>query len=1008
MPCIRHREDRVCGVTRFPWPGLLVFVVTLTLGPASPAVEPVEVQDLLRTGQYAEAAALAAEATQNPDASEVWYRLLIQGLLAQGDYPGAREAATNAMARHGQSLRIRWLARDTALAIGDTNAAKTLAVEIVQRAGNQAWAYQDAASLVVVGRAALTLGADPKQVLDRLYDPAKRAEPALRDVYLASGELALEKHDDALAAREFREGLEKQPNDPDLLCGLARAYADSEQALMIQSLETALNQNSNHVASLLLLAEHSIDAERYEQADELLDRVLAVNPWEPDAWALRAVIQHLANDPDAEVEARETALKYWASNPRVDHLIGLKLSQKYRFTEGALHQYAALRFDPTYVPAKAQLAQDLLRLGREEEGWRLADAVQREDGYDVVANNLMTLKDVVDGFVTLTNNHFVVRMESDEAALYGRRALGLLETARESLCARYGMELPQPTLVEIFHEQKDFAVRTFGLPGHEGFLGVCFGSVITANSPGARGASRFNWESMLWHEFCHVVTLQMTGNKMPRWLSEGISVYEERQANPAWGEKLNPRYREMLLGDDLTPVSQLSGAFLVPRSGEHLQFAYYQSSLVVEFLVDRFGFDALVAVLHELRTGTDINAAIERHTAPMAEIEAEFEAFAHQTAEQFGPGLDWERPELEDFLATATESDGDRDSRPFTLDRLLSGGADGWTEWAATRPSNYWVLTRNAQQFVEEENWEEARPVLEELINLCPEVTGPGSAYALLGRVYQAEGEVDAERNVLLQLAERDDEALDAYRRLMELGTEAGDWPLVQRNAQRYLGVDPLVALPHRFLAQSAMELGELELAAEGYRALLQLDPPNPAEVHFQLASVLYELGDPEARRQVLQALEEAPRYREALQLLLKMNETGIPEQSRVEERAEDGARVCDPQQGPQREVPGTLNHQWSAELHSSSVAVRSRRSSEPWLVGCEDGSALEYCCGSQTRGPVGSGTDRSAELNSAVSPSCTRQGVRRESDWRSFGPVRRMKFCDTAEYNSALRDVEA
>ena len=40
---------------------------------------------------------------------------------------------------------------------------------------------------------------------------------------------------------------------------------------------------------------------------------------------------------------------------------------------------------------------------------------------------------------------------------------------------------------------------------------------------------------------------------MPRWLSEGISVYEERQENPAWGSAMNPRYREMILGDDLTP-----------------------------------------------------------------------------------------------------------------------------------------------------------------------------------------------------------------------------------------------------------------------------------------------------------------------------------------------------------------------------------------------------------------------------------------------------------------------
>ena len=125
-------------------------------------------------------------------------------------------------------------------------------------------------------------------------------------------------------------------------------------------------------------------------------------------------------------------------------------------------------------------------MGEETEGWRLADEVQRADGYDVAANNLVTLRDVLGKFQTLTNEHFVLRMHPREAALYGRRALELLERARTRLCLSYGIEFSKPVLVEMFHEEKDFAVRTFGMPENDGFLGVCFGHVITANSPGAR------------------------------------------------------------------------------------------------------------------------------------------------------------------------------------------------------------------------------------------------------------------------------------------------------------------------------------------------------------------------------------------------------------------------------------------------------------------------------------------------------------------------------------------
>jgi len=52
----------------------------------------------------------------------------------------------------------------------------------------------------------------------------------------------------------------------------------------------------------------------------------------------------------------------------------------------------------------------------------------------------------------------------------------------------------------------------------------------------------------------------------------------------------------MVLGDDLTPLSKLSGAFLAPRSDLHLQFAYYEASLVIEFLVERFGPENLKAI----------------------------------------------------------------------------------------------------------------------------------------------------------------------------------------------------------------------------------------------------------------------------------------------------------------------------------------------------------------------------------------------------------------------------
>ena len=815
------------------------------------AADPADARRALLEGNYSYAINQSEAAISAMPGGNEWPLLLVQAQLAVGRNADADTAITAALARDPQSLRLRWLARDVAFANGQPEVAMRMVEEIRRLFAARAWAYRDPADLVVFGRAALLLGADPKDVLDKVYAAAQKADPKLRDVYLARGDLAMEKHDFVLAAKAFEEGLKQLPDDPDLHFGRATAYAGGEHEAMQASLAAALKQNSRHVPSLLLFAAHHIDAEDYVRAAKLLDEVIAINPVHPDAWAYRAVLAHLRNDPVAEGLLRATALRSWPKNPRVDFLIGQKLSQKYRFAEGAEYQRRAREFDPAYLPASAQLASDLLRLGEETEGWKLAQAVHDKDDYDVEAYNLITLRDTMAKYSTITNEDFVVRMAGNEAAVYGPRVLALLKRAHRTLTAKYGVELAKPTFVEIFADQKDFAVRTFGLPDIPGFLGVCFGRVVTANGPAAVGGHPVNWESVLWHEFCHVVTLQLTKNKMPRWLSEGISVYEETQADPSRGMAMSPRYRAMILGEDLVPVGGLSAAFLSPKTPEHLQFAYLESAMVVEFIVGRYGIDHLRGVLRDLRDGAEINTALEKNVAPLATLEKEFAAHARGKAEQLAPKLDWEKPDA---------------------DLLKPGAADDLAAWEKKHPDNYWTLTHRARDAAGKQNWAGTKTALQRLVELYPRQKGGDAAYRPLVAALHQLGETEAERAALTAWAAQDDEATEAYLRLMELARETKDWPTVTRNAERYLAVNPLVAPPWRYLAEAATAAGDQTAAIAAWRTLLNLDVPDAADAHFQLAQLLHRSGaDAEARQQTLLALEETPRFRDALKLLLEL-----------------------------------------------------------------------------------------------------------------------------------------
>ena len=474
-------------------------------------------QQQFKTGRYTECLEASRKAIENGAYAAEWRVLMVKSLMELGQYDKAADEMDIVLLHYPVSMRLLELAHTVYLHNNQPGRANDAINRLVRVGTSRDLRFMSPLDLVALGNSLLLLGEEPRIVLDELFTRAIKNDPNCLDAYLAAGDLALAKQDYDLAANQYRSALKRFGKDPDAHFGLARAFYQSDRNQMVQSLDAALYINPQHVSSLLLLAEHQIDCENYAGAGDLLDRAVGVNPWHPELWSYRAVLAHLNNDSEASRKHREKALKFWPTNPRVDYLIGRKLSQKYRFTEGAAFQRQALKNDPNYLPVKIQLAQDLLRLGNEQEGWKLADEVHTGDAYNVEAYNLSNLHDHLSKFATLQAEGFVVRMDKHEADVYGDMVIDLLQKAKARLCEKYGAQLDKPVVVELFDNQQDFAVRTFGMPGGEGFLGVCFGNVITANSPNAQRPT--NWKAVLWHEFCHVVTLNLTNNRMPRWLS---------------------------------------------------------------------------------------------------------------------------------------------------------------------------------------------------------------------------------------------------------------------------------------------------------------------------------------------------------------------------------------------------------------------------------------------------------------------------------------------------------
>lgn len=864
-------------------------LLELTARPLA-AGELEDCRSLLWSGDYEAAIKIAKEKVDAKTWNEGWSRILIEGYLLTGEYEDAVTVFESVKERYYSSLTLRLLAID-AYRFSNQQAKANVELETIPiMLERSPWQYTTRDQLVPLGKFFVLMGEDARKVLEQCFDRVLKQDPQLVDAHIASAELALQKEDSTVALTALQKAEKIQPANPHIFYLMAVAWANTDSVRATESLQRALKLNPKHVDSLLLTAENRIDAEDYSAAQKLLDEIEKINPRHFKLWSLRSVIHHLKGEFASEESARKKALETWPLNPEVDFLIGKKLSQHYLFRQGVEHQRYALAMDANYVPAKSQLAQDLLRLGETDEGWKLVAEVRKADSYNITVFNLRQLQENLDKFATLEAPGFIVRMDTQEAELYGDAVLNLLGEARTVLTEKYKAKLEEPIYVEIFPRQSDFAIRTFGMPGGEGFLGVCFGRLITANSPAAQGATPTNWQSVLWHEYCHVVTLQKSKNRMPRWLSEGISVYEETVRKKAWGMPMDPTYRAMILGEYqadrptlpsrdsgqqpgselfapltptptqtkayLKPISQMSSAFMDAESPLEMQFAYFQSSLAVSFLIENFGVGSIQQVLDSLAQGLSIQDALQRHTAPLEQVDTAFVEYAKQAARTWGKDASFTKLELPDL---------DDDT--------------AWITLLESEPNHIPALQAYIVELLRRKEYEQALPWLDRLEKLLPEDASLSGIWGLKARTYQGLEKFDLERAALIELTTRNADAVDSLYRLIEIDQAHDRWAEVVLWCSEILAVNPFLSSVHRTRADAAMKIGIPTLAAESWKAILTLDPIDPAEAHLRYAEACSASGEISlAERHALMAIEEAPRYQEALRFFAALKRrTSIP-----------------------------------------------------------------------------------------------------------------------------------
>jgi tetratricopeptide (TPR) repeat protein len=828
--------------------GMALALAAGVFPPAAWAQSPAGIeagQAMLLRGDYAECLEFSRLTKPNGEDFQAFAALEIRALLETGNFAEALKRGMILWRRAPFAPELA-LAMSTVLRANGQVAEAQAVVRRALQVEPATPAANDSRDTVAYGELMLAAGMDARTVLDRYFLPAKKADPAGREAYLAIGQLALANHDRELAAENFREGLKRFPGDSGFLLGMEKSGLKPPDEEALTYLDLALRANPKSTAALLLKAEQLAGRKNFKDAKTTLDQVLAVNPHHPQAWAQVAAIAFLQEDTAAAEKALKEARKFWRNNPEVSKTVGVTLAAHYRFAEAIQFLRQASQEDPQSASIRLELGSNQLRFGQLEEGWQNVAIAHDADPYNVAAFNLITLRDKLQTFLVMEKDGVRLRMSPEDMAVFGTRALDLAVRARRTLAEKYKISLSQPVMVEMLPRQEDFAIRTFGLPGGEAFLGVCFGPLITMTSPRGR-LGRANWEAVLWHEMAHTITLEATRHRIPRWLSEGISVYEERQVRPGWGQGMTAEYRERFLSGKLPDIVNLDGSF----AGPDIMFGYYHASLVVDFIIGRFGIEKMRSLLADLSAGKPLQESLAKRTLPPAELESAFREYAKKTAAAYGPDLDWTPLTDEEYIAYRADPAG----------------------WVAARPKRYAAAMMWISKLTEDKDWTTAQALLENIIAAEPDNREPFNPYQALALACRGLGDEAGERTALTRLLQIDSNASAAAARLLEISQSL---PAAERlaTADRMLETNPFQEQAYRKLAAAAKETGATALSREAFKSLLALGPRDASRLHYELATLMREYAPEEARREVLKALEENPRFELALEFLVRLPES--------------------------------------------------------------------------------------------------------------------------------------
>jgi tetratricopeptide (TPR) repeat protein len=203
-------------------------------------------------------------------------------------------------------------------------------------------------------------------------------------------------------------------------------------------------------------------------------------------------------------------------------------------------------------------------------------------------------------------------------------------------------------------------------------------------------------------------------------------------------------------------------------------------------------------------------------------------------------------------------------------------GVESMRLWVREDPGTFLARLSLGRALFLEERYDEAELELLAALSLFPEYGGQDGPLVYLAQIHREKGELDRAAQALRRLGRLSETLPSVHSEEASLWLELENREAAAGALEKVVEIIPFDLDAHIGLAGLYGELGEREGTVRERRAILALDPTDRADAHYRLAMALADAGRrDEARTQVLRALEIAPTFEAALELLLELRREG-------------------------------------------------------------------------------------------------------------------------------------